>query len=598
MTDSLRKLRALLEKQDVFQFGLLFVAILATAVFEVVGIIAILPFMRLVAQPETLHSNAWLNRIYETGDFSSDRDMLIWMGLAVILLFSLSRLIAAFTAWLTNRSVWSMAHRLSVRLLRRYLQLPYEFFLEHNSAELLKKLVSDVNQLVTGVLLAGSTCVAQMVVAIAIFALLLVVRPTLALASFGIFGGAYLVLHLLRHALLTRLGKERIAADHSRFRTFTEALTGIKAIRTDGAGNYFLTRFESASKGFTGVQPRIQLVSMIPRYLIEMMAFGGILAVVLYLLVTDKDIVAAIPILSLFALAAYRMLPALHEAFLAGAQLTHNLPAIDEVYDDMHGEVEIESVLDPKPEKLEFEHQIWLKSISFQYRAGRQPVVEDIDVKIPKQSRVAFVGATGSGKTTLVDIVVGLLAPQQGCLQIDDSTIDAANLASWLELVAYVPQEVFLYDATVTENIAFGLEPDQIDLARVQAAARIAQLDDFVSRDLTSGYDTRIGERGVRLSGGQRQRLGLARAFYRQPEILILDEATSALDGITEEAVLDELTGTSPNLTIIMIAHRLSTVKLCERIYIVDGGQIADAGTYDELLTSNRMFQRMVEKTT
>ena len=260
--------------------------------------------------------------------------------------------------------------------------------------------------------------------------------------------------------------------------------------------------------------------------------------------------------------------------------------------------MEIESVLDPKPEKLGFEHQIWLKSISFQYRAGRQPVVEDIDVKIAKQSSVAFVGSTGSGKTTLVDIVVGLLAPQDGSLQVDDTTIDSANLASWLELVAYVPQEVFLYDATVTENIAFGLEPDQIDLARVQAAARIAQLDDFVSRDLTSGYETRIGERGVRLSGGQRQRLGLARAFYRQPKILILDEATSALDGITEEAVLDELHTKLPDLTIIMIAHRLSTVKLCERIYMIDGGRIADVGTYGELLASNRMFQRMVEKTT
>lgn len=597
MLSELGKLHDLLERRDVLQFGLVFAAILVTALFEVVGIAAILPFMRLVAQPETLHTNEWLDEIYRAGGFSSERSMLIWMGVAVMVLFSLSRLFAAFTVWLTNRSVWSMAHRLSVRLLRRYLQLPYEFFLTHNSAELLKKLVADVNNLVTGVLLAGSTFIAQLVVALAIFALLLVVRPGLALAAFGLFGGAYALLHLLRHRWLTRLGRERIAADNVRFRTFSEALTGIKAIRTEGAGRYFLDRFEGASKRFTDVQPKIQLVSLIPRYLIETLAFGGILTVVLYLLATDGEIVSAIPMLSLFALAAYRMLPALHEAFLAGAQVSQNLPAIDEVYGDMAGEAVIGSILERAPARMELQDRITLRSVSFQYSAGQIPVVTDIDVEIPRHSRVAFVGSTGAGKSTLVDIIVGLLVPQAGDLSVDGVPITPDNAASWLRLVAYVPQEVFLYDATVTENIAFGLEPEAIDLDRVRQAARIAQLDEFIAEEMASGYETLIGERGVRLSGGQRQRLGLARAIYRQPEVLILDEATSALDGITEEALLSSLRDHFPELTVIMIAHRLSTVKLCEAIHLIDHGRIVDSGSFADLLASNPIFQRMVQRT-
>ena len=597
MLAELRQLRGLLERRDLFQFGLVFLAILVTALFEVVGIAAILPFMRLVAQPETLHSNEWLSRLYTSAGFTSERTMLIWMGVAVIVLVSVSRLFAAFTVWLTNRSVWSMAHRLSVRLLKRYLQLPYEFFLTHNSAELLKKLVADVNNLVTGVLLAGSTFIAQLVVAVAIFALLLIVRPGLALAAFGLFGGAYVLLHLVRHTLLTRLGRERIAADNVRFRTFSEALTGIKAIRTEGAGNYFLDRFEAASKRFTDVQPKIQLVSLIPRYIIEILAFGGILAIVLYLLVTGGEIVSAIPMLSLFALAAYRMLPALHEAFLAGAQVSQNLPAIDEVYGDMAGEAVLESILDVSPTRLELRRAISLESVSYQYGSGQVPVVTDIDVEIPRHGRVAFVGSTGAGKSTLVDIIVGLLVPQEGELSIDGVTISSDNVASWLRLVAYVPQEVFLYDATVTENIAFGVEPEAIDSGRVREAAGIAQLDSFISEEMPDGYQTLIGERGVRLSGGQRQRLGLARAVYRQPEVLILDEATSALDGITEEALLSSLHGHFPKLTVIMIAHRLSTVKLCETIYLIDRGRIVDSGSFDELLAANPTFQRMVQRT-
>jgi ABC-type multidrug transport system fused ATPase/permease subunit len=597
MLVELGKLRELLERRDILQFGLVFAAILFTALFEVVGIAAILPFMRLVAQPETLHTNEWLSRIYTAAGFTSERTMLIWMGVAVIVLVSISRLSAAFTVWLTNRSVWSMAHRLSVRLLERYLQLPYEFFLTHNSAELLKKLVADVNNLVTGVLLAGSTFIAQLVVALSIFSLLLIVQPRLALVAFGLFGGAYLLLHLVRHTLLTRLGRERIAADNVRFRTFSEALTGIKAIRTEGAGNYFLDRFEAASKRFTGVQPKIQLVSLIPRYIIEILAFGGILAIVLYLLVTGGEIVSAIPMLSLFALAAYRMLPALHEAFLAGAQVSQNLPAIDEVYEDMAGEAVIETILEPEPARMDMRDRISLRSVSFQYSAGQLPVVSDIDIEIPRRSRVAFVGSTGAGKSTLVDIVVGLLMPQKGDLCVDDVPINSDNVASWLRLVAYVPQEVFLYDATVTENIAFGLEPEEIDGQRVREAARIAQLDSFIAEEMPSGYDTLIGERGVRLSGGQRQRLGLARAIYRRPEVLILDEATSALDGITEEALLSSLHNHFPDLTVIMIAHRLSTVKLCHAIHLIEQGRIVDSGTYAELLASNRTFQRMVQRT-
>jgi ATP-binding cassette subfamily C protein len=303
-------------------------------------------------------------------------------------------------------------------------------------------------------------------------------------------------------------------------------------------------------------------------------------------------------VLSLFALAGYRLLPALSKASNGAAQLSHHLPVIDAVYSDMRDDLQPEQTHNGSDgDELEFLRHIQLNGVGFRYKTTNADVISGIDLTVPKGAKVALTGSTGSGKSTLIDIMVGLLLPVEGTFSVDGTPITLNNVERWRRKVAYVPQEEFLYDDTIANNIAFGVPPQQIDMGRIRDSARIAQIDEFISSELPDGYDTRVGERGVRLSGGQRQRIGLARAFYRQPEVLLLDEATSGLDGITEEAIMSTLRDELPTLTVIIIAHRLSAVKFCQRIYVLDGGRIIAAGNYYDLLASNENFKQMVELT-
>jgi len=595
----LRKLRFLLERRDLVQFGWLLVAIMVMALSELIGIASVLPFMKIVAEPNLISENAWLSWLHAIGGFESDRSLLIFLGVTVLALFSLSRMIAAFTTWYTHRCGWSMAHSICMRLLRTYSQLPYEFFLTHNTAGLMKKVAADVHNLISGVLMAGMEMISHGMVTVVIMALLVVVEPGMALTAIVLFAGTYTVIHWLRHKYATRLGRERLEADGRRYKTFLEALTGMKAMQSDGAETFFIERFREASQRVTNVHPRFQLVTIIPRYLIEILAFGGILAYMLFLLATDQNFIAAVPTLGLFSMAAYRLLPALNKVFTAAAQINHNLPVVDEIYSDVsrvplcRGRTEIAPL-----GRLPFRDRIALDKACFRYDTGAAPVLRDIDIAIRKGSNFALVGPTGSGKTTLVDVLLGLLLPQSGTLSVDGMPISAENVARWRAAVGYVPQEVFLFDDTLAQNIAFGVPTDEIDTARVRRASRLAEIDDFISQDLPQGYETEVGERGVRLSGGQRQRIGLARALYRCPDVLLLDEATSALDGITEEAVISGIERELPDITLVMIAYRLSTVRLCETIYLLNNGRVTQAGSYDELISSSHLFREMVESST
>ena len=381
-------------------------------------------------------------------------------------------------------------------------------------------------------------------------------------------------------------------ANQERYTVLSEAFGAAKEVKVGGLEQAYIQRFAKPAEIWATGQATAQVIAQLPRFALEAIAFGGMLIVVLYLMAKSGSFAAAVPIIALYAFAGYRLMPALQQIYGAFTALRFVGPALDALHEDLislQGSNTQDRLITP----LSLTHAIELNKVSYHYPNASQPALKDISINIPAHSKVGFVGATGSGKTTAVDVTLGLLEPQTGHLNVDGQPINAANRRRWQRAIGYVPQHIYLADDSVTANIAFGVNAEDIDQQAVERAAKIANLHEFVSNDLLQGYETTVGERGVRLSGGQRQRIGIARALYHDPQVLILDEATSALDNLTEHAVLESVNNLGYDITIIMIAHRLSTVRQCDQIYLLERGKVKAHGTFDELTQTNEQFRAM-----
>jgi ABC-type multidrug transport system fused ATPase/permease subunit len=367
-----------------------------------------------------------------------------------------------------------------------------------------------------------------------------------------------------------------------------------------GREEYFLNDYIPASVENAEVQVVSAIIEAIPRYVLEVVAFGGILLIVLYMMRTMGDFQQAVPIIGLYAFALYRMMPSLQKIFSNLAKFRTNLPVVALISENL-GDWEADEAKRKAHRKkisdsaLSFANELRFDTIRFTYPGGDNPVICDQSFVIKKNTTVGLVGPTGCGKTTTVDIILGLLRPQKGKLLVDGVEIDEDNVSSWQHLIGYVPQHIFLADDTIAKNIAFGIPDDHIDIAAVEKAARIANIHDFISREMPEGYQTVVGERGIRLSGGQRQRIGIARALYSDPDVLVMDEATSALDGLTEATIMEAINALGHQKTIILIAHRLATVRECDEIFAMDHGVITDRGTYRELFERDERFRKIAE---
>lgn len=560
---------------------------------EIVGIASILPFMQLISEPNAIEKSSLLAWGYEFFSFESQRSMLIATGLGVIVLITITNLFSIFAVWLQYKYSWAVAHNLGIRLLRTYLQKPYSYFLQKNTSELRAYLISEVSSLTNGVLIPIIEMVSRSVVSFVIFALLVWVDPKVAFTMAGVLGGAYLIIYLSQQNLLKHLGKQRIDKNLLRYKTLAELLTGIKTVKVSGTQDFFYSRYEEASQGFCDIQPKVNMIMAAPKYFLEIFAFGGILAITLYLYTTGGNLQAALPRLSLYAVAGYRLLPALQRAFVSASRLKHNLPVLEKLQPDLYHSLHVK-INEEAPSSLPFNEKFVLQQVDFHYEKMPQLVLNGLNLTIQKGQIVAFVGATGAGKTTLIDLIVGLLSPTNGQVLIDKKALNKATQSAWQQQIAYVPQDIFLFDDTVARNIVIGQSDEKINLKRLEEVTKMADIYDFISTELPDGFNTQIGERGVRLSGGQRQRLGLARALYHHPSFLVLDEATSALDSITEKSIIDSLKTLPDNMTIIIIAHRLSTVRHADCIYLLENGQIVDQGSYHRLQESSHTFREMV----
>lgn len=588
---ALTQLRSLCSAQDVRRLWALLGVVIATGVLEVAGIASVLPFLQMASDPQAALTSPWLRQVVDTFGFTSHQNLLLATGCAVILFLTVSNCLAALASWLRQRIAWTIAHSVSIRLAHAYTRLPYRFFLNRDSADLIKSVIDDVNNLVDGVVIASCQLLSQLIMAGMILTLLAIVNPAVAISAFALFVGIYLLIFLLRRRYLTDLGRQRLAANSQRYVTFSDLMLGIKAVKSDGASDFFVGRFEKPSARFSQLQPLIHLSMTLPRYIVETVAFGAIIGVVLVLSDDDQIFVQTLPTVTLFALAGYRLMPAVNTAYVSMAQILSSYPAIENIHRDIHAAppaLSAEQQASPT-----FSRSIELRDIGFRYTAADRPVLQALSLTIPKGRKVALVGPSGSGKTTLIDILTGMLVPGQGSILIDGAPINEANTTGWQKLIGYVPQEVYLYNDTIERNIAFGSEP--LDQEKVREACRIAQISETIETEMPAAYQTLVGEQGVRLSGGQRQRLGLARALYRSPQVLVLDEATSALDSKTEGKVMAAIYDELPSVTIVMIAHRISTVRRCDWLYAMDRGQLVAQGTYADLLASDNLFRDLAK---
>jgi ABC-type multidrug transport system fused ATPase/permease subunit len=589
----LRKVLSLFPREERWKMAALLAAMLATGVLQTLGIASVMPFIGLVTNPNVVHDNALLHRLYTALGFTEPRRFLVLMGLAAFVVFAAGNSLAAFTSWLGLRFAWRNHHRLSERLLERYLWKPYGYFLGRHGARLTKTLLNEILTVVEGVVVPLLEVISKGVAALLVIVLLIAMDPKLAALVSATLGGAYVLVYQLVRQRQRQAGERQLRARTIEFRVASEAFGGIKDVKVLGRESSIIARFRTPSLEYAMTNASHALVRQLPPLALETIAFGGLLAVLIYLLQTKDALDQVLPIIALYGLAGNRLLPTFHQIFSAITSIRFHAAALDELYADLMSPSDVPASPAPSiASKRQGGSEIRFHDVSFIYPGTTRRALNHIDLVIPKGRMVGLVGPSGCGKTTLVDLLLGLFTPTSGHVMIDGVPLDVTTMATWRSRLGYVPQNIFLCDETITRNIAYGIPDYDIDQDSVRRAVSAAHLTDFVARQ-PEGLNTIVGERGVRLSGGERQRIGIARALYHQPDILVFDEATSALDTITEEAVMEATRQLADNRTIVLIAHRLSTVSHCHVIFVMEDGKVVAHGTYDQLAASNRSFRAM-----
>ena len=580
-----RKLLFLLTTKERKQAIILLIMILIMALLDMIGVASILPFMTVLSNPEIIETNIIFQKIFsflKIFNNETNQDFLFAFGLIVFLTLITSLFFKALTTYFQVHFVHMRQFTIGKRLVEGYLHQPYSWFLSHNSADLGKTILSEVQQVIINGINPFMTLISQGMVVIALVVLLVFIDPELALLIGFLIGGAYGLIFNFTRNYLNQIGKQKLKNNQSRFLAVAEAFGAAKEVKVGRMEEIYIKRFSESAKIFSKHQSTSQIIAQLPRFILEAISFGGIILIILYMMLKTGSFNSALPIIGLYVFAGYRLMPAMQQIYSSLSLLAFVGPSLDKLYEDLKNLKQKNQYKYKK--NFNLNKKIVLKNIYYKYPNTSQDVLKKINLTIPIKSIVGVVGTTGSGKTTVIDIIMGLLHPQRGTLEIDNEIISSKNSRSWQSLIGYVPQHIYLADDSIKSNIAFGVSLDDIDQKIVEKVSKIASLHNFVEKELPYKYDTIIGERGVRLSGGQRQRIGIARALYHNPKVLILDEATSALDNKTELAVMNAISALGKNITVILIAHRLNTVKNCDIIFKFEKGNIVDQGTFEELM--------------
>ncbi|GJD85991.1 ABC transporter ATP-binding protein [Methylobacterium haplocladii] len=568
-----------LRPRDRRRLVLLLLALAGAALFEVVGVASVVPFLTLVGDPSASGRIPYLGAIRETFGLTDDRGFLLATGfaaLAAILATSVINAVLSFAQLLfTHLTGYGFARR----LLAAYVDRERLFFARTNSAELAKNVLSETDRLVVGVLTPTMVIASRGASALAVIVFLILYQPRLALLLGGGFGGLYVVIFWVMRTRLARIGARAVADNERRYRIVQETFGALTELKLYGRAEAFSAGFDAPARAYARASAESLVTGQLPRFVIESVAFGGVIVVVLFALSQNYDTAGMLPLLGLFAFAGYRMLPAFQNVFNSLALIRFYLPAVTVIVDELKAE------RPPRPrgrERLPFAKSIHIEGLGFDYEPGRT-TLDAIDLTIPANATVGLVGRTGSGKSTLVGLVLGILTPTRGTIRIDGVALDETTLPAWQNRIGYVPQDVFLIDGTVADNIAIGIAAGEVDQLAIERAARLAGIDAFIL-GLPDAYATGVGERGARLSGGQRQRIGIARALYHDPDVIVFDEATSALDAETETAVMAALGALAGTRTIIMIAHRLTSLRHADTVHVLEAGRLVASGPPETVL--------------
>ena len=594
---TVKQLLFLLTRDERKHVSLLLVMTLIMALLDMIGVASILPFMAVLTNPSLVETNLVLNSMYKFSNIfgvENKQQFVFALGVLVFLTLIIALIFKALTTYVQVRFILMREYSIGARLVKGYLHQPYSWFLNRNSAELGKTILSEVGYVIGSGIKPFMDLITQSMVAITIITLLIISDIKLALIIGFSLGSAYILIYYLVHRYLDNIGAERLKTNMLRFNVVSEAFGASKEVKVGGLEETYIQKFSGTAKVNAQTQASSQVINQMPRFFLEAIAFGGILLIILFKMKQSGSFISSLPIVSLYVFAGYRLMPALQSIYSSFTSLTFVGPSLDKLHKDIKNLKPFNENQDQ--DVLSFNKKIILKNIYYNYPNASRIALKDINLSIPVKSTIGLVGATGSGKTTTIDIILGLLEPQKGTLEVDGRIITKQNSRSWQRSIGYVPQHIYLADDSIAANIAFGEESTNINQVAVEKASKIANLHEFILEELPEKYQTIIGERGIRLSGGQRQRIGIARALYHNPKVLVLDEATSALDNQTEIEVMSAINNLSENMTTILIAHRLSTVKNCDKIFLLEKGKIIDEGTFEELININESFSKNANK--
>lgn len=596
MFSSISYLFQIFDKRTRLQFFFLFVLMLVCAVLETGGIGLIVPLISIILKPELIHENKWLSWINEALHIESTTQFLIYMCIFLMGFYFIKNFSIGLQNYLQTRFVFSKRSALGQQVFILYLKSPYTFHLERNTSELFRNIQFETPG-VYGYVQSMLIICTEACVLISILAMLLAINPLLVLISFGLLGTVSGIFYKMVSKTVRRYGEKVQSSQTHINQAMLEGFGSIKEVKISRKEAFFPNRYYSNMMENARANWMNVTLSTAPRLFMEVIAVGGIIVAILVLLQLQKqEMETLVPTLSLLAVATIRLLPSFTKIVAGFQRIRFCSPSVEVVAKEIStltplvSSASTTSIPVAAPQKINFQ-TLKLQNLGFHYPNSKKHALKQVSLTITKGQAVAFVGSSGAGKTTLINIVLGLLSPSDGSIHADNQDI-FKNLDAWQSNIGYVPQAIYLLDASIRENIAFGIDPESIDDSKVWNALKVAQLEQF-TQDLPEGLNTHVGENGVRLSGGQRQRLGIARALYHDPEVLILDEATSALDTETEKEVSREIEELSGQKTLLIVAHRLSTIKKCDVIYFMESGTVTDSGTFDELLSNNASFKQM-----